>query len=1051
MKRPRIHFEKGPIGWLQRYALFSYDHPIALFFGILATIIFFGALGGALGFRLTESSNEWEIKTNKHVKQNAAINEALDELSEETRQFPYSVEVDELQIFTTYEAKDEGRNMFTEDNLNSQKTVENLIMANEYPNLCLLDYNVTGNQQILCTPPLSVLNFFFEYNRTHPAFGDWIVDNDPEASIAAGINAINLNPFIAAFFLDKQYNQTEGFFQTVLTRSRFELGLPIDFAEFRAGREALDRGATIPEYTNSKTDEEDQLDEVYDEYLEGLEERLFDLLDMEAPKPLTTEYMDFGELGNLEVLFANAELQVREFTNVVMMDFMWAGMSILSVWIYMLIHLGSVFLSLVGILEIFLSFPVALFFYKPVFQIDFFSEMNLLVIFILLGIGADDIFVFTDAYKQSGSVPGIDPSLQGRLMYSASRASKAVFVTSFTTMAAFFATAVSPLMPMQAFGIFAALCIVFLFAINVFLMPPTLVLYAGYTPYLTKWVCPCCIPERRPEWVTTYCPCCSCCHVDIDETFFLPMAEAPPQKKGPHGEQGGYPNQEMEMTSAADRDPSAPLPEPGIEGTQNQGPIMIKRQSSLADANLHELRSIEKFFYGPFFIFLQRAKWAILVIGVVLFCTGIGFITTFQTPDEAEEWFPDDHVYNRFFDYTDPQKTPFRDSLEDNVAEVFLVWGLRGMDPSSRNRWIGDDFGDLEYDEEFDPTPPENQLFLLGVCPQVRDAPCNADACAEDYLIRIDRDSDDEFQQKCWIEDFNEWLQSERDTELPLDRDQFIPEIANYLAIESKFVEYGEDIGYSNRTGELRFVMFSFDSTFRPPASSSKTRDVIDEWEDFIDMLNDQARNQGLTGIDRGFESGRDAWLWPSTSDALISGAISGLLLVFVLAFVVLNVASGNVMISVIAVLTIAGIVATVMGIGIRGIMDWDLGTAESITIVILIGFSMDYTLHLSDAYMESPHSNREDRTRDAMTHLGISVTAGAFTTLISGLFLWATILIFFQKFAFNVTATVFTSFLFSIFFFPSLCLTIGPQGDWGNWSTMYKYLRRKKDDFWAN
>ena len=45
------------------------------------TIIFFGALGGGLGFRLTESSNEWEIKTNKHVKQNAAINEALDELS----------------------------------------------------------------------------------------------------------------------------------------------------------------------------------------------------------------------------------------------------------------------------------------------------------------------------------------------------------------------------------------------------------------------------------------------------------------------------------------------------------------------------------------------------------------------------------------------------------------------------------------------------------------------------------------------------------------------------------------------------------------------------------------------------------------------------------------------------------------------------------------------------------------------------------------------------------------------------------------------------------
>lgn len=212
--------------------------------------------------------------------------------------------------------------------------------------------------------------------------------------------------------MDDEYDEINGPFETEFSRSRFTLGMPIDFSQFRAGREALERGDTIPEYTHSNIDEEDQYDEMYDEFLEDMEERLWELLDMEAPTPLKTEYSDFGELDNLEVLFGNVELQTREFTRVVQSDFMWAGLSILSVWVYMLIHLGSVFLSLVGILEIFLSFPVALFFYKPVFQIDFFSEMNLLVIFILLGIGADDIFVFTDAYKQSASVPGVDPSLQ---------------------------------------------------------------------------------------------------------------------------------------------------------------------------------------------------------------------------------------------------------------------------------------------------------------------------------------------------------------------------------------------------------------------------------------------------------------------------------------------------------------------------------------------------------------------------------------------------------------------------------------------------------------
>ena len=212
--------------------------------------------------------------------------------------------------------------------------------------------------------------------------------------------------------MDKTEQGEERTDSTGYTRSRFELGLPINFAEFEEGRKKAARGEEVTNYTSSKTEEDDQIDEMFDEFLDDLEQRLFDLLGMEAPSPLQTEYSDFGELDNLEVLLYNPELAERETSRVVMADFMWAGLSILSVWVYMLIHLGSVFLSLIGIVEIFMSFPVALFFYKPLFQIDFFNEMNLLVIFILLGIGADDIFVFTDAYKQSGSVPGIDPSLQ---------------------------------------------------------------------------------------------------------------------------------------------------------------------------------------------------------------------------------------------------------------------------------------------------------------------------------------------------------------------------------------------------------------------------------------------------------------------------------------------------------------------------------------------------------------------------------------------------------------------------------------------------------------
>ena len=92
----------------------------------------------------------------------------------------------------------------------------------------------------------------------------------------------------------------------------------------------------------------------------------------------------------------------------------------------------------------------------------------------------------------------------------------------------------------------------------------------------------------------------------------------------------------------------------------------------------------------------------------------------------------------------------------------------------------------------------------------------------------------------------------------------------------------------------------------------------------------------------------RLAWVWIFSQQALIDNAKQGVFLVFVIAFVVLNFATGNVIISSLAILTVLGVVTTVMGLAIRLMMDWDLGVAESIVSVILVGFSMDYSLHLA-------------------------------------------------------------------------------------------------------
>ncbi len=77
----------------------------------------------------------------------------------------------------------------------------------------------------------------------------------------------------------------------------------------------------------------------------------------------------------------------------------------------MIFHLKSLFLGMFAMVQIVMSFPITVTIYKLVFQVQYYSFMQNLVVFVVLGIAADDVFVFTDAWKQSAK----ERSIQGDL------------------------------------------------------------------------------------------------------------------------------------------------------------------------------------------------------------------------------------------------------------------------------------------------------------------------------------------------------------------------------------------------------------------------------------------------------------------------------------------------------------------------------------------------------------------------------------------------------------------------------------------------------------
>lgn len=69
-----------------------------------------------------------------------------------------------------------------------------------------------------------------------------------------------------------------------------------------------------------------------------------------------------------------------------------------------------------------------------------------------------------------------------------------------------------------------------------------------------------------------------------------------------------------------------------------------------------------------------------------------------------------------------------------------------------------------------------------------------------------------------------------------------------------------------------------------------------------------------------------------------------------------------NIVIAAYSVLTIIGIVLSV--IAVMEMAGWELGITESIAIVILIGMSVDYCVHLANHYIEVPYDTRKDKMR---------------------------------------------------------------------------------------
>lgn len=128
---------------------------------------------------------------------------------------------------------------------------------------------------------------------------------------------------------------------------------------------------------------------------------------------------------------------------------------------------------------------------------------------------------------------------------------------------------------------------------------------------------------------------------------------------------------------------------------------------------------------------------------------------------------------------------------------------------------------------------------------------------------------------------------------------------------------------------------------------SSVKEPELENWQNFLQKQKDLAPPEM-----KGMQQTSMSWIGIPVEEAFVRGAFQGIIASISFAFVVLMITTRNLITSLVSIFCV-----TVIILSIITFMHWNgqqFGQDESIAVVMLIGFAVDYVLHLGTDYMHS-------------------------------------------------------------------------------------------------
>ncbi|CAD5126925.1 DgyrCDS14939 [Dimorphilus gyrociliatus] len=726
------------------------------------------------------------------------------------------------------------------------------------------------------------------------------------------------------------------------------------------------------------------------------------------------EYFENGVNGMEFYHFCPILLNVK-IRSMVFRDLSLAVGSMLFIVVFMLIQTQSFWITFLAVYSIFSSFLITNLIYYGVLRFTYFGVFHILDIFIILGIGADNVFVLYDTWRETSYHKY--PTIAHRLSHCYRKASIAMFYTTLTTAIAFIVSAASPFMTVYTFGVFSAILVIVNYLSVIIFLPCVVFTYATFWDKFK---------------------CCCCC------------------KKNPK-----------------DKDNSNDIKKKNI---------------------------IVRFFSGPYFKLITNriARWFILAFFAGLFAAFVYFASTLKVNQEETKFLKDSSNYGR---YLADASTKYKGN-PDNIIKIYLVFGLK---PQDRSDCYHTDFkctGKQHWDNDFNLSSNKTQQKFLEFCQLLHNL---KEENTKDLYIKRDKSTNVPEVlcfMKNMIEFYkNDALNLTYKHSIPFDvrtsHDIFANDNSGLYKDIGKLK--GEAV---NKHFELAMDWWLFNGTNPPPGTSPPRRstdfalfnellgeeklkgsvtykkhletivygtklkyaaiivnttiernrigytkglEIRDKWEDFINKQSENLPNElngvwqtAIENVER-VDSGKSIWHWLAVQRILVGSAITGIAIGVGLSCPILIVATHNIFVGILATITIACV--TVCVIGVLPIAGWKLGLMESLNSVLVVGLAVDYIVHLAEGYSRSVYKSREERVKDMLTQVGVSVLSGASTTLGASFFLLLGDLLFFVEFGAFMFATIGFSIVWALGFFSTILGMFGPQNNFGSLKPVYSWI----------